>query len=291
MIVLAAQGKLDSIVGGPIDEALFANVGDNAEHPDTIAYVHDVMIPWSKSNGITINELRQPHNRDLYDELMNPDNKYTGIPFRFPSGAPAKRSCTVKYKIETVGKYIKSQCNCRNTHHTNSGSKLTIEDVHNIRFLSEQGFSIRAIAKECAVTKSQVHNIVNNQSWLPNRAPEAAIVCIGISTDEIQRINTKRAQHWEKPIYPLIELNLSRDDCKKVITEAGLPVPPKSACWFCPFHRKSYFEDLQKNRPELWSRHIALENTLRIKTGINISITDPRFGFNDGKCDEGYCWT
>jgi hypothetical protein len=79
MIVLAAQGKLDSIVGGPIDEALFANVGDNAEHPDTIAYVHDVMIPWSKSNGITINELRQPHNRDLYDELMNPDNKYTGV--------------------------------------------------------------------------------------------------------------------------------------------------------------------------------------------------------------------
>lgn len=48
--------------------------------------------------------------------------------------------------------------------------------------------------------------------------------------------------------YPLIEWGMDRDACKQVICDAGLPVPPKSACIFCPStkpaelheHRKEY---------------------------------------------------
>jgi len=48
--------------------------------------------------------------------------------------------------------------------------------------------------------------------------------------------------------YPLIEWNWNREACKRRIFEAGLPVPPKSACVFCPAtkpaelhtHRKEY---------------------------------------------------
>lgn len=34
--------------------------------------------------------------------------------------------------------------------------------------------------------------------------------------------------------YPLREWGLTRRDCGKMIADAGLPVPPKSACFFCP---------------------------------------------------------
>jgi len=34
--------------------------------------------------------------------------------------------------------------------------------------------------------------------------------------------------------YPLIEWGWDRDRCKAEIAAAGLPVPPKSACYFCP---------------------------------------------------------
>lgn len=34
--------------------------------------------------------------------------------------------------------------------------------------------------------------------------------------------------------YPLITWGWDRERCKAAITEAGLPVPPKSACYFCP---------------------------------------------------------
>lgn len=48
--------------------------------------------------------------------------------------------------------------------------------------------------------------------------------------------------------YPLVEWNWDRDRCKEAIRAAGLPVPPKSACYFCPAtqpeeladHRKAY---------------------------------------------------
>ncbi|WDF77150.1 hypothetical protein PQ469_25010 [Mucilaginibacter sp. KACC 22773] len=51
-------------------------------------------------------------------------------------------------------------------------------------------------------------------------------------------------EYW----YPLIEWNMDREACKRTIIAAGLPVPPKSACKFCPAtqpeelkqHRKDY---------------------------------------------------
>ncbi len=35
-------------------------------------------------------------------------------------------------------------------------------------------------------------------------------------------------------VYPLQEWHWDRERCKQVIREAGLPVPPKSSCFFCP---------------------------------------------------------
>ncbi|MGV3772715.1 MAG: hypothetical protein ACO1QB_07430 [Verrucomicrobiales bacterium] len=34
--------------------------------------------------------------------------------------------------------------------------------------------------------------------------------------------------------YPLIDWGWDREECKRQIAKAGLPVPPKSACFFCP---------------------------------------------------------
>lgn len=37
-------------------------------------------------------------------------------------------------------------------------------------------------------------------------------------------------EYW----YPLIDWGWDRDRCKQEIASRGLPVPPKSACYFCP---------------------------------------------------------
>lgn len=55
--------------------------------------------------------------------------------------------------------------------------------------------------------------------------------------------DARRADIQDDPkyhyIYPLIELGWTRERCIEEIKKEGLPVPPKSACWFCPSTRPS----------------------------------------------------
>lgn len=91
-----------------------------------------------------------------------------------------------------------------------------------------------------------------------------ATVGIGISLDEIERVNARRAMPYEIPTYPLLDQDppLRRNDCVRIIAAAGLPVPPKSACWFCPFHRPATWAEMRRDRPDLFDRSCALEDLL-----------------------------
>jgi hypothetical protein len=152
--------------------------------------------------------------------------------------------------------------------------------------------------------------------WLKAHGATAdtpATVAIGFSTDEAHRANRKRAQPYERPVFPLLELGLSRQDCINVIRRAGLPVPPKSACFFCPFHRPTEWQEMRRTDPELFDRAQLLEDTLNerrdtlgkdrcylTRYGRRLSkAIDGGQGvlfegdgvFADGACDEGACWT
>ena len=259
MIVLAATGEFDRL-GLNVEHALFSNVGDDSEHPATLTYVRDVMTPWAAEHGITVHELHKVRrNGDietLWQRLMKEGSRSLPIPVRMPdTGAPGTRSCTVDHKIKVVGKWLKA----------------------------------------------------NGAS-----ADTPANVCIGISTDEIQRIGNKNTEPYEVVSYPLIDLRLSRAGCEHVIREAGLPVPRRSSCFFCPFHRPLAWAEMRRDEPELFRLSQLLEDTL-IDRRLELE-RDPvyltRFGkrlsdaiakaqdtlpfdgeFNDGGCDEGYCWT
>lgn len=89
-----------------------------------------------------------------------------------------------------------------------------------------------------------------------------AVAGLGISTDEIHRARTDSGIPHQVLEYPLIDLELDRDACIALIADAGLPVPPKSACWFCPFHRHAEWLRMQEEEPELITRAIWLENLL-----------------------------
>ena len=53
LLVLAAQGEIDYPV------ALFANTGDDSEHPATIRYLRDVAAPFAAAHGIELVELQR----------------------------------------------------------------------------------------------------------------------------------------------------------------------------------------------------------------------------------------
>lgn len=258
MLVLAAQGRL----GYDVDAALFANVGEDSEHPATLDYVRNIAMPWAAEHGIPVYELHKVKRdgspaRGLWSHIVDHDDPTTlrePIPVRGMNGAPLSRSCTVDWKIKVVGKWLKAN----------------------------------------GATKDN-----------------PATVCIGISTDEIQRVSNKRAMPYERPVYPLIDLELDRSACMTVIADAGLPVPPKSSCYFCPFHRPQMWSEMRRDEPELFFKAADLEATLIARraavgkdpvflTRFNRPLAEaigeaqdmlPGFGADMDTCDEGYCWT
>lgn len=82
---------------------------------------------------------------------------------------------------------------------------------------------------------------------------------LGISDDEAHRAKISTKKSIENR-YPLIEREISRDDCKKIIASSGLPVPIRSGCFCCPFQRKSQFRTLRRKHPDLFCQIEKIEN-------------------------------
>jgi hypothetical protein len=59
--------------------------------------------------------------------------------------------------------------------------------------------------------------------------------------------------------YPLLEWGSDRARCQQVITAADLPVPIKSACYFCPASKKGEIAWLAEKHPTLLERALTIE--------------------------------
>lgn len=130
---------------------------------------------------------------------------------------------------------------------------------------------------------------------------------LGISMDEIQRARTDSGIAWQLLEYPLLDLRMYRRDCMRVIERAGLPVPPKSSCWFCPFHRREEWQTMKRERPQLFAQAVELEHMLNERRAtlgrdavylhaslqpLEQAVGDQLvFEFpDDMPCDTGYCF-
>lgn len=143
-------------------------------------------------------------------------------------------------------------------------------------------------------------------------AQHPALVGIGISLDEIHRANTRRRLAHEQLDYPLLTLGLRRIDCARIIQQAGLPVPPKSSCWFCPFKRAETWHEMRRTRPELFERACQLEEHMQARAArlgkrpvyltafgrpLRQAIPDgvdtlfDLDDLDDAQCDSGWCAT
>lgn len=130
-----------------------------------------------------------------------------------------------------------------------------------------------------------------------------ATVQLGISTDEERRAITSDVQ-WVSNRYPLIELGMNRADCVRVIDAAGLAVPRKSGCYYCPFQGKAAWAQLRGTQPMLFDAAVALEaNAALAKPGVYLHgkapltdfdlIPNREFEWNEveGECVRGYCFS
>jgi hypothetical protein len=211
LVILAAlrDPRLEEAMGGPIDAAIMANVGDDSEHPATLRFVREVVIPWAAAHDFEVAEIdrvkRDGSVETLYGRLMKEGSRSLPIPVRMSNGAPGNRSCTADFKIKVIAKWLKD------------------------------------------------HGAT---------ADDPALVAIGISTDEVQRIGNKRNAPHEETRYPLIDLRMDRAACQRLNVKTLGVAAPKSSCWFCPFHRPQVWAEMRRDEPELFAQSVHLERTL-----------------------------
>ena len=247
-LVLAAQGHLDY----PL--FLFANVGDDSEHPATLRYVRDVAMPYAASHGLELVEVRRltaDGTPETLWQLLQRDRRSIAIPVRMPSGYPGTRQCTWSFKIAVI-----------------------------VKELRRRGATLE----------------------------RPATVGVGISLDEFHRMRTTSPSRFYTVEYPLIDRRIDRREAQNIIRRAGLPVPPKSSCWFCPFHSRAYWQQLRREHPDLFAKSVALERLLNQRRAAQGKYPVWLSGFGkpldeaiqddgqlsldlaDGSCDSaGYC--
>lgn len=229
---------------------MFSNVGEDSEHPDTLHYVRDVMMPYAEKNNMNLFEIK--NERTLRQRIFS-DNRSVPIPMYLMSGAPGNRQCTNDLKIRRINQWL---------------AKSGYTDVR---------------------------------------------VGIGFSVDEVHRARTIETKEVRKNLrvtnwYPLLDLRMSLNDCVRVIAEEGLPIPPKSACYFCPFQSDTRWLELKRKHPDLFDDACKVDERLRAlrvnvlkKDGVYIhrSLTPLRTRFANDQdymfgeldvCESGHCF-
>ena len=174
----------------PIDEIVFADVGN--ESPETYAFLK-IFKEWMKEHNLKFVTVKS-HLGTLRDDHY----KKRIIPFR------AFRSCTDKFKIIPIRKYLKAKYP---------------DDTHFNMYL-------------------------------------------GIDYGEKQRAKKSR-RNYQTMTYPLVEQNIGRVGCVRIIENEGVPVPPKSGCVFCPFQPRQSWSDLLNNHPDIFDECIDFEENCR----------------------------
>lgn len=136
---------------------------------------------------------------------------------------------------------------------------------------------------------------------------DPALTGLGFTWDELQRIGAGNRIPHQRLDYPLIDLRMTVHDCIKVIENAGLPVPPKSACWFCPYQSRKDWLRLRMSDPELFDKAVALEYRINDKRGaigrdvvylhpalvpLEQAVGEQYSLFDDtaDSCETGYCF-
>ena len=85
---------------------------------------------------------------------------------------------------------------------------------------------------------------------------------IGISSDEIIRMKPNR-ETWITNKWPLIDQNMSREDCLRWMKKFNYPKPEKSSCIGCPYHDDAAWREMKINDPKSWDDAVEVDRLIR----------------------------
>jgi hypothetical protein len=221
------------------DLVLFADTG--GEKPETYAYLPVVQAYLKRAGFPPVVTVRYEPKTAPYRTLEG-QCRHTGT---LPSLAYGGKSCSIKWKRTPQDKYILHRF--PPGEHVGRGRRV----VRAIGFDAGEGRRTYAgVVKAVGLDAGEGHRLTwaRPKSGEPERKPSR---------------ETWLDEHYFAYWYPLADWGLDRTACERVIRGAGLPVPVKSACFFCPASKKAEVVWLGRRHPRLLARALAIEATAR----------------------------
>ena len=85
------------------------------------------------------------------------------------------------------------------------------------------------------------------------------IELIGFDAGESKRKHGLVSKTGVEQDFPLMSAGIDRKGCGDLIKRHGLPIPPKSGCYICPFQGRKQWVELRDKHPELFCKAQKLE--------------------------------
>lgn len=133
--------------------------------------------------------------------------------------------------------------------------------------LKENGIKIGLLGRQCTLDYKIMPVRAKVKEIMKSAGLKSVDMLIGISLDEIQRVKPSRVKFITHN-YPLIDAGLTRQDCLFWIDKNGFKKPPRSACYYCPFHDNREWRRIKNEMPELWEEAKRLDKYIRHIPGV-----------------------
>lgn len=209
------------------DYAVFADTGK--EKSGTLQYLEYLQNWAADNNGIPIIVIQKKNLfKDIIENWNSTGQRFVSIPAftKNPDGTGGmlRRQCSNEYKIEQIDREIRA--------------------LHGLR---------------------------------PRQRTPVTTVWKGITVDEIERVSIPQ-ERWKIAYYPFCGYQVTLDggavrldtpvksrlDIIQWYTANALPVPPKSACVFCPYMNDAAWKDMKENHPADFEAAILVDEKIRM---------------------------
>lgn len=244
LALMSAAGDLPKL-----DHIVFADT--QGELPETYAYI-DYLRSVVEPAGIplhivTAGSLEQALLSDQPTSanptppahVLNPDGT---------KGRVGNYRCSYDYKRRRVDRKVKELCGGRG-----AWKRSTVEQWI--------GFSLDETGRMKQATMCRCGH---------NRTAKVGKIVVKIH-DEFgcARCTCQQYDPWQVNRWPLIELEMKRDDTIRWFAANAHPTPPRSACWFCPNSGNERWQSLRAEHPDLFERACAIDDAIRVDAGFN----------------------
>lgn len=265
------------------DVITFANTGrpDRTEGEKALTYENvDRMSAWCmREFGVPITEV---HKRSMYASLYDQSMR-TGT---LPSAAYGLRSCSDKWKIQPQDRFMNNYapalsvwrecelCGRAKQEHRRVRVQMTEQEARAEASRLEEKyekFMKKTEISLAAVRAFRLAQAIRDWQVIPKKTVfycgdsdiqflgRKITKAIGYDAGEQRRAKIAESDKYRYR-YLLIEWNWFLEDCIAAYKRHNLPVPVKSACYYCPSSTKEEVIKLHDESPDLYWSAVAMED-------------------------------